>query len=100
MISTPLIGVASALFACAIVARMFAHGQQKADKAQKGEVIKQLLALSERESRLSGTPSSARSRAPIPKQAMRPGNGPRKPTPKISQPLPSNSPSRKSLTPS
>ena len=98
MISTPLIGVASALVACAIVARMFAHGQQKADKAQKGEVIKQLLALSERESRLSGTPSSARSRAPIPKQAMRPGNGPRKPTPKISQPLPSNSPSPKSLT--
>jgi len=98
MINTPLIGVATALVACAIVARLFAHGQQKADKAQKGEVIKQLLALSERENRLSGTPSSARSRAPISKQAMRPGNGPRNATPKISQPLPSKSPSPKSLT--
>ena len=98
MINTPLIGVATALVACAIVARLFAHGQQKADKAQKGEVIKQLLALSERENRLSGTPSSVRSRAPISKQAMRPGNAPRKVTPKISQPLPSSSPSPKSLT--
>ena len=95
MINTPLIGVATALVACAIVARVFAHGQQKADKAQKGEVIKQLLALSERENRLSGTPSSARSRAP---QAMRPGNGPRKASPKISQPLPSRLPSPKSVT--
>ena len=98
MINMPLIGVATALVACVIVARLFAHGQQKADKAQKGEVIKQLLALSERESRLSGTPSSARSRAPISKQAIRPGNGPRKATPKILRPLPSNSPSPKSLT--
>ena len=98
MINIPLIGVATALVACAIVARVFAQGHQKADKAQKGEVIKQLLALSERESRLSGTPSSARSRAPVPKQGMRPGNGPRKATPKISRPLPSSSPSPKSLT--
>jgi hypothetical protein len=98
MINTPLIGVATALVACAIMARVFAHGQQKADKAQKGEVIKQLLALSERESRLSGTPSSARSQAPTSKQAMRPGNGPRKPTPKISQTRASNSPSPKSPT--
>jgi hypothetical protein len=97
MPNIPLIGVATALVACAMVARVFAQGQQKADKAQKGEVIKQLLALSERESRLLGTPSSAGSRAPIPKQAMRPANGPRKATPKISQPLPSSSPSPKSL---
>ena len=68
MINMPLIGVATALVACAIVARVFAHGQQKADKAQKGEVIKQLLALSERESRLLGTPSSGGSRAPLSKQ--------------------------------
>ena len=98
MINTPLIGVATALVACAIVVRVFAHGQQKADKAQKGEVIKQLLALSERESRLSGTPSSARSRVPIPKQTMPAANGQRKATPKISQPLRSKSPSPKSLT--
>jgi hypothetical protein len=98
MINTPLIGVATALIACAIVARLFAHGQQKADKAQKGEVIKQLLALSERESRLSGTPSSARSRAPISKQPMRTGNGPRNPSPKISHPPLSKPPSPKSLT--
>ncbi len=98
MINTPLIGVATALVACAIVARLFAHGQQKADKAQKGEVIKQLLALSERENRLSGTPSSARSRTPISKQAMRPSNRLRNATPKISRPLPSKSSSPKSLT--
>lgn len=98
MINIPLIGVATALVACAIVARMFAQGQQKADKAQKGEVIKQLLALSERESRLSATPSSSRSRAPMSKQGMRPGNGPQKTTPKILHPLPPKSPSPKSLT--
>jgi hypothetical protein len=98
MFNIPLIGAAIALVVCAIVARVFAHGQQKADKPQKAEIIKQLLALSERESRLSGTPSPARSRTPISKEAMRPGNGPRKTTPKILQPLPSKSPSPKSLT--
>jgi hypothetical protein len=98
MFNIPLIGVATALVACAILARVFAHRPQKAEKAQKGEISKQLLALSERESKLSGTPSSARSRAPISKEGMRPGNGPRKATPKILQPLPSKSPSPKSLT--
>ena len=98
MINMPLIGVATALVACAIVARVFAHGQQKADKAQKGEVIKQLLALSERESRLLGTPSSGSSRAPLSKQGTLPGNGTRKAAPKIAPPLRPNSPSPKSLT--
>jgi hypothetical protein len=98
MFNLPLIGAAIALVVCAVVARVFARGQQKADKPQKSEIIKQLLALSERETRLSGTPSPARSRAPISKEAIRPGIGSRKTTPKILQPLPSKSPSPKSLT--
>jgi hypothetical protein len=98
MLNMPLIGIAIALIVCAIVARVFAHGQQKADKPQKAEIIRQLLALSERENRLAGTPPSVRSRAPLSNQRTLSGNGPRKAAPNISQPLRSNSPSPKSLT--
>jgi hypothetical protein len=98
MINIPILGVASALVVCAIVARMFAPGNQKAEKSQKADIIKQLLELSERENRLSGAASSARRRAPLSNERTRPGNAPRKATPKISQPVRSTSPSPKSLT--
>lgn len=98
MINTPLIGVATALVVCAIMARVFAHGTQKAEKSQKAEIIKQLLALSERENKLTGTAPSVPPRAPLSHEVTRPGNSPRKATPKISQPLRSNLPSTKSLT--
>lgn len=98
MINTPLIGVATALVVCAIVARMFAHGPQKAEKRQKAEILKQLLALSDRENKLPGTTPSVPPRAPLANQLARPANAPRKATPKISQALRSNLPSPKPLT--
>ena len=87
MISTPLIAVATALVLGAIIARIFARGPQKAEKTQKAEILKQLLAISERETRVSATPSSARLRAPSPVQGRLPGNAQRKTTTKISRPI-------------
>ena len=49
MISVPLIGVATTLLICATMVKLFADQSKKANKSQKGEIIKQLLALSERE---------------------------------------------------
>ena len=98
MINTPLIGVATALVVCAILARVFAHGPKKAEKRQKAEIIKQLLALSDRENKLAGMTPSVPPRAPLSNELTRPGNVPRKAPPKISQPLRSNLPSPKSLT--
>jgi hypothetical protein len=90
MISIPLIGVASALVICATIVKVFADQPKKADKSQKGAILKQLLALSEHESRISTTASSVRSRTPVSKvsnQGRRPGNGPRKTATRISQPI-------------
>ena len=99
MINLPLIGVATALVVCAIMARVFAHGNQKAEKPQKAEIIKQLLALSDRENRLTGTAPSVPPRAPLSNEPTRPGSGPRRAAPKISQPpLRSNLPLPKSLS--
>lgn len=69
MISVALIGVASALLIWAIRAKVVAP--KKADKSQqKAEIIKQLLALSERENEISGTAAPPRVR-PLPKQGTR-----------------------------
>ena len=80
MLSIPLIGVAAALVTCATIAKIFAGQPKRADKPQKAEIIKQLLALSEREDRISATASSVRLRAPLSNQGMRPGSAPRKTT--------------------
>jgi hypothetical protein len=63
MISVVLIGVATALLIWAIGAKVVADAPKKADKSQqKAEIIKQLLALSEHESEISGTAAPVRVR--------------------------------------
>ena len=90
MISVPLIVVATALIACAIVAKVFADEPEKPGKSQKAEIIKQLLVLSERENKIPAAASSVRLRAPLSNQGIRPSNGPRRTTTKTSQPIRSN----------
>jgi hypothetical protein len=68
MISVVLIGVAAALLIWAISARVAADAPKKSDKSQqKAEIIKQLLALSERENKISGTAAPPRVRS-VPNQ--------------------------------
>jgi len=61
MISTPLfigfIGGGTALAVFAIWAKTYAGEAQKAEKWERGEIIKQLLALSEQENRVSAIAS-------------------------------------------
>ena len=88
MVNLPLIAIATALVICATIAKVFANqAPEKANKSQKGEILKQLLAISEQENRISGKASSVQSRTPLSKQSRRPGNTPRKIATKISQPL-------------
>ena len=72
MISIPLIGVAAALLIWAIRAKVVADAPKKIDKSrQKAEIIKQLLALSERENKISGTAAPVRVR-PLSNPGTRP----------------------------
>ena len=92
MVNIPLIAVATALVICATIAKVFAdQSPVKANKSQKGEILKQLLAMSEQENRISGKAPSVQSRPPVSNQARRPSNPPRKTTlkttTKISQPV-------------
>jgi hypothetical protein len=96
MISIPLISVATALVLCAIMARVFAHRPEKVDRPQKAEILKQLLALSEHESKISPSgPSIRSSRASETKwpvrnsvsPATRPEQNRRGPAPRIASPL-------------
>lgn len=65
MISIVLIGVGTALAVFAILAKTCAGKPKKAQKWEKGEIIKQLLALSERENRVSViAPPAARNLRP------------------------------------
>lgn len=86
MSSILFIGLASTLLVFAIMAKMRADAPKKAKKAEKAEIIKQLLALSERENRISETASSVRFHMPLASQSARPGNVPRKSVAKTSQP--------------
>jgi hypothetical protein len=88
MTSTVLIGIATALVICAIIAKV-AVAPEKASKAERADIMKQLLALSEGEAKVPGKASSVGSR-PLPKQATRPATGPRKTPAKISQPIAAN----------
>jgi hypothetical protein len=84
MISILLIGLATALLAFAIMAKVRANEPKKAKRAEKAEIMKQLLALSELESRTSETASSARFQMPVLSQSVRRGNVPRKSVAKTS----------------
>jgi hypothetical protein len=88
MIGIFCIGVVTALAVVAILVKKCAAGPKKAEKWEKAEIMKQLLALAERENGTSAAAPS-RSRTP-PSQRMRPGGLPRKPAGKASQPIGSN----------
>jgi Protein of unknown function (DUF2934) len=77
MISILFIGVATALAVFPIFAKKYAGKPKKAEKREKGEIIKQLLALSERENGVSVSVSPATrnlrlaSTSPTPGDALR-----------------------------
>ncbi len=68
MITIVLIGAVTALAMFAILLKLGSGGPKKADKLEKGEVLKQLLALSELEER------GAKSKTPMPPRASRVDN--------------------------
>ncbi|HZC23612.1 MAG TPA: hypothetical protein VE866_09760, partial [Candidatus Binatia bacterium] len=64
-INIPFIAAATALLIGATIAKVFSDQPKKADKSQKGEILKQLLALSEGDSKTPAKASSVRSRTPV-----------------------------------
>jgi hypothetical protein len=90
-------GVVIALGALAValltlLARLWLGKPKRAEKWEKAEIMKQLLALSERENSMARTAPSVRMRAPASRPAMRPGNAHLKATAKTT--LPSRSKNR------
>jgi hypothetical protein len=57
MINVPLIVVATAFVVCALIAKALTREPKKASKSQKAEILKQLLELSEHETRGNGVAS-------------------------------------------
>jgi hypothetical protein len=84
MISMLCIGVVAAIAAGAIVAKTCATEPAKAQKREKAEIMKQLLALSERENSILPVAQS-RPRKHQAILAMRPAEPARKPTKRISE---------------
>jgi hypothetical protein len=88
MTSIVCIGVVIALGGFVIVLNKWAR-PKKAQKWEKADIMKQLLALSERESVVPAS-APARSRTPRAIPGTRPGKFPHKPTSRISHPAPSH----------
>lgn len=63
-----------ALLALALVAKWSKRKPKRAEKWEKAEIMKKLLALSEQDAGLATAAPSVRLRAPAAKPAMRPGN--------------------------
>ena len=84
MISIPLIAVATALVVCAITAKVVGAAPKKASKSQKAEIMKRLLALSDGDTKTSGTTAVVRLRS---NQAKFPSNGAQNTTAVISKPM-------------
>lgn len=70
MINIPLVEAGIALVLCALIARFFLRGSEKASKAQKGEILKQLLALSETDIRSKPSAPAPRPK-PLPNPSAR-----------------------------
>src|SRR5690348_3306716 len=82
MITVIVIGAVTALAMFAILAKMFAGEPAGTEKLQKGDIIKQLLALSELEGGAAKSPSPVRPR-PQADHLAQPGKSPQfKPTEK------------------
>jgi hypothetical protein len=86
MISLPLVAVGTALVVLLIVAKLCAGKPKRAEKSEKAQIMKQLLALSEREhnAAVSARPGY---RASLSNQGMRSANAHRKTTDKRSRPI-------------
>lgn len=84
ILNIPFIAAATALLIGASIAKVFADQPKKADKSQKGEILKQLLALSEGEGKVSGA-SSVRLRTSVPNQGRPAVNRPQNTSTKIPQ---------------
>ncbi|PYT54159.1 MAG: hypothetical protein DMG46_22490 [Acidobacteria bacterium] len=105
MIGIVFIGVMTALAVFAILAKTCAGGPKKAEKWEKGEIIKQLLALSDGENssaaiasppaRSRSAPTSARRTDTLRKGTSRERNSKRRHSPISSKPLVSLRPNRR-----
>jgi hypothetical protein len=78
MIAIPSTGVVIALGALAVallalLVKLRLGKPKRAEKWEKAQIMKQLLALSERENSLAGTAPSVRMRPPASRPTMRPG---------------------------
>lgn len=91
MIGISSIGIVIALAVLAIVllvlAKLCPGKRQRPEKWEKAEIMKQLLALSERENNMAVTAPSVRLHAPAPRQGMRPSNAQLKTTAKTTLPI-------------
>ncbi len=65
MVSIVIIGVVIAVAMFAILAKSHGGGPKRAEKWEKAAIMKQLLALSDRESGVSAIAPAVRSRAPL-----------------------------------
>jgi len=69
MTTIVLVGVASFLVMFAIVVKVRAGKPKRLDKGEKAQIVKQLLALSEREGMVKGTPGQpSASQRPTPRR--------------------------------
>lgn len=75
-----------AILTLALVAKLSTRKPKRAEKWEKAEIMKKLLALSEQDAGLATASSSVRLRAPASKPAMRPGNAHLKATVKTTLP--------------
>jgi hypothetical protein len=73
MIGILFIGLVIALAAYFMLAKTWGDDFRKAKKQERAEIMRQLLALSDRENSISATPPPVRSRTPHTNQAMQPG---------------------------
>jgi pilus assembly protein TadC len=87
MTSIVLAGAASALAVFAIIVKARARKPKKAEKLEKAEIVKRLLALSERESIVWASPPTVRPRLPRSVQGARPSTIHQRPTEITSRPI-------------
>jgi len=86
-ISIAGIGIALAMLAIAVFARVPKSKPKRAERWEKAEIMRQLLALSELENGGRATASSVRFRAPASKLGIRPSHANLKTTAKSTLPI-------------
>jgi hypothetical protein len=86
MITVVIIGAVAAVAMFAILLKLSPSEPKKAEKLEKGDIIKQLLALSELEDRTVNTKAAIARARPQPESAARPPKSPEiKPAEKTSE---------------